>query len=92
MKIEYHAAKNQQNIAERGLSFERVAAFDFATATMVQDTRKAYPEERFVALGLLDNRLHVVCFTPIANGICVISFRKANTREVKNHASAHPPD
>jgi len=37
-----------------------------------------------VAVGFLDGRLHVLCFTPAENGIRVISFRKANTREVKD--------
>ena len=70
---------------ERGLSFERVAEFEFSTALMSQDTRKAYPEVRIVAVGFLDQRLHVLCFTPVAGGFRVISFRKANAREVKNH-------
>jgi uncharacterized DUF497 family protein len=35
--------------------------------------------------------LHVLCFTPIAGGIRVISFRKANAREVRNHAQTPPP-
>jgi uncharacterized DUF497 family protein len=67
------------------LSFERVREFDFETAVVEQDIRKQYPEERYVAAGFLDGRLHVLCFTPIPEGIRVISFRKANTREVKRH-------
>jgi uncharacterized DUF497 family protein len=51
MHIEFDAAKNDSNIATRGLSFERVAEFDFGTAGIDQDTRKAYPEARFVAVG-----------------------------------------
>ena len=52
--------------------------------------RKAYPEVRYVAVGLLDARLHVLCFTPIAGGIRVISFRKANQREVRDYEQTHP--
>lgn len=51
-----------------------------------EDTRFEYPERRFVGVGWLDSRLHVICFTPIAGGIRVISFRKANGREVKRYA------
>ena len=90
MKIEFDPAKNERNIRQRGLSFERVAEFDFMGATVKQDLRKAYPEARFVALGRLDGRLHALCFTPVAGGIRVISFRKANSREVKNHEQATP--
>ena len=33
----------------------------------------------------MDSRLHVLCFTPIDGGIRVISFRKANDREVRKY-------
>lgn len=46
-----------------------------------EDVRRPYPEQRFVALGWLDERLHVLCFTPVPGGLRVISFRKANSRE-----------
>ncbi|MBS0349815.1 MAG: BrnT family toxin [Proteobacteria bacterium] len=38
-----------------------------------------------VAVGFLGNRLHVLCFTPRKNGVRIISFRKANAREVKRY-------
>jgi uncharacterized DUF497 family protein len=41
MHIEFDAAKNETNIATRGLSFERAGEFDFGTAGIAQDTRKA---------------------------------------------------
>jgi len=47
---------------------------------------------RFVAVGYLAHRLHVLCFTPIPGGIRVISFRKANLREVQSHEQTHTPD
>ncbi len=90
MHIEFDPAKNERNILERGLSFERAADFDFDTAVVWPDTRKPYPEVRYVALGLLDTRLHVLCFTPAAGGIRVISFRKANSREVKDYELTRP--
>lgn len=92
MHIEFDAAKNEANIANRGLSFERAAEFDFGTAVIAQDTRKAYTETRFVAVGFLDMRLHVLCFTPVAGGIRVISFRKANQREVRHYDQTHTTD
>ncbi len=85
MKIHYDAAKNARNIAARGLSFDRVADFDFETAKVREDVRRAYPERRFVALGWLEGRLHVLCMTPVTDGIRVISFRKANLREQGNY-------
>ena len=84
MEITYDPAKNARNLQDRGLSFECVAEFDFATAKVSADTRKPYPEARYLALGYLDDRLHVLCFTETATGLRVISFRKAK-REARHH-------
>ena len=92
MQIAFDAAKNDRNIAERGLSFEVVARFDFSTAVVQVDDRKIYTEVRYVAVGLLGVRLHVLCFTPIDEGIRVISFRKANSREIKAYEQTRTID
>lgn len=83
MQIEFDDAKNVANVRSRDLSFEQVVDFDFETAFFKQDTRRDYGETRIRALGFLEDRLHALVFTEIANGIRVISFRKANKREVK---------
>lgn len=92
MKIEFDLAKNEKNIRERDLSFERAAEFDFDTAVIAQDARNPYPEVRYVAVCFLGARLHVLCFTPVARGIRVISFRKANSGEVKSYEETRTPD
>jgi uncharacterized protein len=58
----------------------------FDTALIYSDTRKDYGETRYVALCYLDQRLHVLVFSETGRGIRVISFRKANSREAKQHA------
>jgi hypothetical protein len=85
MHLEFDAAKNEANIRHRGLSFELVEGFDFEAAIIWQDVRKAYPEARFSAFGLLDSWVHSLVFTDAKKGIRVISFRKANKREVKRY-------
>ena len=85
MKIDFDAIKNAKNIRERGLSFERVAEFDFETAQFTLDTRHDYGETRYRALGFIEQRLYALVFVKIVNGIRVISFRKANQREVKHY-------
>lgn len=92
MLIEFDPAKSDRNIAERGLGFGRAADFDFSSALIAVDDRKVYPEVRYVAVGWLEARLHVLCFTPIEGGIRVISFRKANRREIKAYEQAHTTD
>ena len=91
MQIDFDHAKNATNVRERGLSFGRVSDFVVDTAIVWQDMRKPYPEVRFVAVGYLDARLHVLCFTPVEGGIRVISFSKANPREVKDYEQTQTP-
>lgn len=92
MKIDFDPIKNKKNIRERGLSFERASEVDFNTALVLPDTRKAYGETRYVALCYLDQRLHVLCFTETDEGIRIISFRKANAREVSKYGKAKTLD
>jgi hypothetical protein len=83
--ISFDSAKNERNVAIRGISFERAVAFEWDSALIVEDTRKDYGERRFQALGLIDGRLHVLVFTPRAGKTHVISLRKANGREVRRY-------
>jgi uncharacterized protein len=87
MKIDFDPDKNTKNILERSLSFERVAEFDFETALFTIDNRRDYGETRYRALGFIDHRLHALVFVEIIGGIRVISFRKANKREVQHYES-----
>ena len=86
MRVHFDPNKNERNIRERGLSFEQAAEFDFSSALVFVDERKDYGETRYVALGMLSERLHVLCFTETDDGIRVVSFRKANSREVARYA------
>lgn len=88
MRISYDPAKNEQNIRSRGLSFESAADFDFEGALFAVDERRNYGETRYIAIGMVGVRLHVLCFSETAEGIRVFSFRKANAREVKRYAKA----
>mgnify|MGYP001392232640 CR=1 FL=1 len=92
MKVDFDSIKNERNIRERQLSFERVAEVDFNTALMFPDIRKAYGETLYIALCYLDHQLHVLCFTETEKGIRVISFRKANTREANRYGKPQTLD
>ena len=85
MRLTFDPAKNDRNIAERGLSFDRVADLEWETAVSIEDTRKDYGERRVRVLGLIGARLHVVVITMRKNAMHVISFRKANRKEVKRY-------
>jgi uncharacterized DUF497 family protein len=83
MAITFDPEKNARNIAERGLSFERVADLDWDTAVVVEDTRRGYGERRLRVMARLEGRLHAAVVTPRGEDLRVISFRRANRREVK---------
>jgi len=86
VRVYFDPTKNERNIRERGLPFESAANFEFESALVLVDDRREYGETRYVALGYLAERLHVLCFAEAADGIRVISFRKANLREVSRYA------
>ena len=90
MNIEFDSNKNERNIKIRGLSFELAAEFYWDSAIYYEDDRREYPESRIIALGLLNERLHVMCLTPIDGGVRIISFRKANKREVSYYEKENP--
>lgn len=86
MEIFFDPAKSLKNELERQLSFERANEFDWETAVIFEDKRFNYSEPRFVALGFLNHRIHSLCFTRCEqNSARVISFRKANKREVTRY-------
>lgn len=92
MRITFDPLKSAKNASERGLPFERVSEFDFASALFSIDERQPYGEIRYVAFGYLRKRLHVLCFIETQEGIRVISFRKANDREVKAYEKVQTID
>lgn len=90
MEISFDPAKNERNIALRGLPFELVSKFEWAGALIVEDTREDYQERRFQALGSIGGRLYMLVFTPRKGKVHVISLRKANQREVKRYETQNP--
>jgi uncharacterized DUF497 family protein len=78
-------AKNERNIAARGISFDAARDFDFATALIGEDDRRDYGEMREVAFGFIGERIHVLVFTMRGETCHVISLRKANKREVRTY-------
>jgi uncharacterized DUF497 family protein len=83
MRVTFDPAKNAKNIAERGLPFERVAGLAWETAVLQEDRRKDYGETRVRVLARLGQRLHVAVITMRGDAVHVISFRKANRKEVE---------
>lgn len=83
MKLSFDPAKSEHNRRNRNLPFERARHFDFGTALYLADARFDDPDQRFVGVGYLDDRLHVLVFAALEDSLDVISFRKANEREAE---------
>ena len=50
-------------------------------ALMVEDDRQVYGEDRFITIGLLDERMVILIWTLRNDRHRIISMRKANERE-----------
>ena len=78
MKFTCNEIKNQTNIEQRGLPL-LFAELMFNDAMLArEDTRKEYPERRYIGYNKIDGRLMVVVFClPSIDHVHIISFRKA---------------
>lgn len=81
MCYEWDEGKRLANIAKHDVDFGEAASFDWSTAIEAKDSRFDYREERWVVLGFIGSRLHVLIYTKRGKNIRLISLRKANERE-----------
>ena len=80
---EWDENKRQETLRLRGLDFARVAQMDWRTA--VHDRQEREGEVRYSSLAILDDRLHNVVWTRRDPCTRIISFRKANDREMARY-------
>jgi len=83
VRYEWDEAKRIKNLLTHGVDFADAEKFQWQTAKVIIDNRHEYPEQRFIATGLIEKRLYVMAFTMRSGAIRIISLRKANKREVK---------
>ena len=87
MKVTFDDQKRQRTLTERGLDFLDAPLVFQGPAFTQEDDRFVYPEPRFQTYGLLEKRLVMFAWTPIPEGIHVISMRKCNDREQRKFAN-----
>ncbi len=93
MDFEWDAAKSDLCFRERGFDFAYAAQVFFDPDRMVQaDTRYSYGEERYRVIGMIEQRLFVVVYTPRHDAMRIISARKANRREVSYYENSSSDD
>lgn len=90
-EFEWDDAKAADNFAKHGISFDaasRVFQDPFAIERL--DDRRDYGEERFVIVGMVDERLLFVAFTMRADRIRIISARGAEPMERREYHEENP--
>jgi len=81
VEYEFDSAKENRNIAERGLSLALAPLVFEDLVHIADDDRRDYGERRQVAYGRIDGRLFVCVFTDRGEVRRIISLRRANSRE-----------
>ena len=86
MNFEWDLAKSNLCQASRNFDFAYVISI-FADRNLFveKDQRWDYGELRFLALGVLEEKVFVVIYTKRDSTIRIISARRANRREVKRY-------
>lgn len=83
MQYEWDENKREANLDKHEVDFLAALEFDWQTALVYEDGRSGYDERRFWALGLIQERVHVLVFTRRESFVRIISLRKANRRETR---------
>ncbi|MFP3244727.1 MAG: BrnT family toxin [Paraburkholderia sp.] len=83
--IEFDPAKDQINRSKHGVSLALAGSFEWDSAIDALDDRYAYGEPRFIAYGLIGDRVYCLVYTVRGETLRAISLRKANKREVNDY-------
>jgi uncharacterized protein len=87
MKIEFDPEKRKQTLIHRGLDMADAELVLDSTNLTFPDLRNEYGEERFISIGLIEDRMVYVAWTLREGVHRIISMRKANDREQKKYGS-----
>jgi uncharacterized DUF497 family protein len=91
--IDFDEAKNRENMHKHGLPLEAAELLFHGCFVEEEDRRRDYGETRFIATGPIaafGDRIFVVVYTWRDSVRRIISFRKANDREVRKYQASLP--
>lgn len=85
VRVEFDPTKDVINRAKHGISLQAATDFDWDAALEREDDRFDYGEVRFVAIGPIVGRLHVMVFTQGSDddAVRIISLRRADKHETR---------
>lgn len=81
--------KDRENRIKHGFSLGDVIYMDWSEVSEAPDIRFDYGERRMLGYGMLDSNLMCVVFVDRGLERRIISFRRANLREVKRYAKIY---
>ena len=81
MQYEWDENKRIANLERHKIDFIHAVDFEGDTAIETTEDRYDYDEIRWVTIGYIKQKLHVMVYTIRQNKIRIISLRKANRRE-----------
>ena len=81
MEFDWHDAKSNKNLEERGFGFDFAAQIFFGRVLTAVDDREDYGEVRVKAIGEVDGVVLVVIYTDRDDVRWIISARLANKKE-----------
>ena len=85
-EFEWDAVKAAQNEADHGITFEMARdVFKDPVAIEWLDDRENYGEDRYVIIGMVDNRLLYVAYAMRGEAIRIISARGAEPHERRQY-------
>jgi uncharacterized protein len=64
VRITFDRAKRDRTLRERGLNFAHAARVFAGRTLTVEDRRRDYGEDRYIAIGYLDERMVALVWTP----------------------------
>ena len=83
MEYEWDEAKNFANLEKHGVDFWSIYSFDWNNAVVESSPR--FEEMRWMATGLIGDRLYCVIYTDREERRRIISLRKANPRDRRKY-------
>lgn len=85
MEFDWDADKDAANRAKHGVSLGEAVRLDWDRGRDVFDLRADYGEMRVSRFAYLDSRLYVCVYIVRNTVLRIISLRKANRREIRDH-------
>lgn len=86
MYFDWDEAKNTANIIKHGVDFDiATGVFSDPFAIEVLDDREDYGEDRYVTIGIVDDRLLTVVYTMRGETYRIISARGATRHEQRQY-------